>query len=287
MASSPCSTDAPRSMTSLQKPPAASQPSSSQRKTILRSDYVAAKNKWNLDGEWFRKGESHYRYLSDVDDLVNNHGAILNQAIALAPNIPYILVAGTPCQDLTLIGKLVSRKEHLDWPGQEAYTFTPFTLHCTSSRAPQTSSTSWRTRPRPEYKQAIQLSFGNLGRRPQLRTRDSAQHTPAQRRRYYFTNSQHTAEPPQDANPWSEQWTSIYQLARAANHKLLPIVRQQGHDRKGPLPPLTPRPAPHSLYSTPTDPATRVPTQRRQKRRTPRTWLLAAAPPPAHCRHLL
>ena len=34
--------------------------------------YVGARNKWNLDGEWFRKGTSYYRYLTDVDQLVDN-----------------------------------------------------------------------------------------------------------------------------------------------------------------------------------------------------------------------
>ena len=43
--------------------------------------YVAARNKWNLDGEWFRKGASHYRYLADVDQLVDNEGAIAQKRV--------------------------------------------------------------------------------------------------------------------------------------------------------------------------------------------------------------
>ena len=34
--------------------------------------HAATRNKWNLDGEWFCKGASHYRYLEDADQLVDN-----------------------------------------------------------------------------------------------------------------------------------------------------------------------------------------------------------------------
>ena len=67
--------------------------------------YIAAKNHWNADAEWFVKGESHYRYVQNVDDLVSNNGTILRQAVALAPGAPFIVVAGSPCQDLTVIGR--------------------------------------------------------------------------------------------------------------------------------------------------------------------------------------
>ena len=75
--------------------------------------YVATRNKWNLDGEWFCKGASHYRYLEDADQLVDNGGAVLKQALALAPGIPYIVIVGAPCQ--------------ADWLERAAYTSTPFT----------------------------------------------------------------------------------------------------------------------------------------------------------------
>ena len=83
-----------------------------------------------------------------------------------------------------------------------------------------------------EYRQAIQLALGNAGRYPQLRIRDSAQHTPAHRRRYYFTNSLHTDEPPNDTPPWSDQWISVSQVTHNTHHKMLPVVRPQGHDKK-------------------------------------------------------
>ena len=53
----------------------------------------------------------------------------------------------------------------------------------------------------------------------------------AQRKRYYFTNSIRTCEPPQDAIPWDLPWTSIEQVTGNAKHRLLPIVRLQGQDR--------------------------------------------------------
>ena len=195
--------------------------------------YVAAKNKWNLDGEWFRSGDSHYRYLKDVDELVNNNGAVLRQALALAPDIPYILVAGTPCQELTTIGR---QRGTLGLAGPRSIYFYTFhlTLHCLQQALPPhhalyvlENAASMQA----EYRQAIQLALGNPSRYPQLRTRGSVQHTPAHRRRYYFTNSLHTAEPPSDAYPWSDQWASVSQVTHNTRHKMLPIVRPQGHDR--------------------------------------------------------
>ena len=47
--------------------------------------HMAAKNHWNADAEWFVKGESYYRYVQNVDDLVSNNGMILRQAVTLAP----------------------------------------------------------------------------------------------------------------------------------------------------------------------------------------------------------
>ena len=168
--------------------------------------YVAAKNKWNLNGEWFRKGASYYKYLKDVDDLVNNQAAVLQQALALAPDIPYILIAGTPCQDLTTIGR---QRGTLGLAGPRSIYFYAFqlTLHCLQQALPPhhvlyvlENAASMQS----NYEQAIQLALGNPGHYLQLRTRDSVQHTPAHRRRYYFTNSAHTAEPPIDAYPWSD-----------------------------------------------------------------------------------
>ena len=195
--------------------------------------YVAAKNKWNLDGEWFQKGGSHYRYLKDVDELVSNHAAVLQQALALAPNIPYILIAGTPCQDLTTIGR---QRGTLGLAGPRSIYFYVFqlTLHHLQQALPPhhvlyvlENAASMQA----NYKQAIQLALGNPGHHPQLRTRDSGQHTPAHRRRYYFTNSLHTAEPPNDAHPWSNQWITVNQVTQNPQHKMQPIVRPQGHDR--------------------------------------------------------
>ena len=37
------------------------------------------------------------RYLTDVDQLVDNGGAVLKQALEIAPDIPYIVIAGSPC----------------------------------------------------------------------------------------------------------------------------------------------------------------------------------------------
>ena len=45
----------------------------------IRQD-VATRNKWNLDGEWFCKGASHYRYLEDADQLVRQLAGPLGTA---------------------------------------------------------------------------------------------------------------------------------------------------------------------------------------------------------------
>ena len=87
--------------------------------------YVAIHNKWNLDGEWFYKGASHYRYLEDVDQLVDNGGAVIKQALALAPGISYIVIAGSLCQDLTTIGRL---KGALGLAGTRSICFYTFHL---------------------------------------------------------------------------------------------------------------------------------------------------------------
>ena len=138
------------------------------------------------------------------------------------------------------------------------------------------------------YKQAIQLALGNPGHYPQLRTRDSVQHTPAHRRRYYFTNSLHTAEPPSDAYPWSDQWASVSQTTQNPQHKMLPIVRPQGHDRsRGMHRHSHIALHPYSLlYHQPTlSPETLK--SGGQQRTTPCPRLLEATPASAHSRHLL
>ena len=71
--------------------------------------YVGAKNKWNTDGEWFCKGTSYYRYLTDVDQLVDNGGAVLKQALEIAPDIPYIVIAVAHAR-ISL--QLASSREH-------------------------------------------------------------------------------------------------------------------------------------------------------------------------------
>ena len=88
--------------------------------------YVGARNKWNTDGEWFCKGTSYYRYLTDVDQLVDNGGAVLKQALDIAPDIPYIVIAGSPCQDLTTIGKL---KGALGLAGTRSFTLLHLSSH--------------------------------------------------------------------------------------------------------------------------------------------------------------
>ena len=195
--------------------------------------YVGAKNKWNTDGEWFRKGTSYYRYLTDVDQLVDNGGAVLKQALETAPDIPYIVIAGSPCQDLTTIGK---HKGVLGLAGTRSIHF--YTFHLTVHYLQQALSPHKviyvlenAASMKAEYRQAIQLILGNSGRKPQLRERDSGEHTVAQRRRYFFTNSRHTSEPTADGIPWDPPWTSIEQLTHNPKHRLLPIVRLQGRDQ--------------------------------------------------------
>ena len=170
-------------------------------------------------------------YLEDVDQLVDNGGAVIKQALALAPGI-YIVIAGSPCQDLTTIGRL---KGALGLAGTRSIYFYTFhlTLHylqeaLTPSKVLYVLENAASMK--AEYRQTIQLVLGNSGRTPQLRERDSGNHTAAQRKRYYFTNSTHTAEPAQDPTPWEEPWTAIEQLTHNAKHRLLPIVRLQGHD---------------------------------------------------------
>ena len=195
--------------------------------------YVGAKNKWNTDGEWFRKGTSYYRYLTDVDQLVDNGGAVLKQALETAPDIPYIVIAGSPCQDLTTIGK---HKGVLGLAGTRSIHF--YTFHLTVHYLQQALSPHKviyvlenAASMKAEYRQAIQLILGNSGRKPQMRERDSGEHTVAQRRRYFFTNSRHTSEPTADGIPWDLPWTSIEQLTHNPKHRLLPIVRLQGRDQ--------------------------------------------------------
>lgn len=108
---------------------------------------MGAKNKWNLDGEWFRRGDSRYRYLKDVDELVNGNGAVIRQALALAPDIPYILVAGTPCQDLTTIGR---QRGTLGLAGPRSIFF--YTFHLTLyylQQSPHTTSSTYLKMRRP------------------------------------------------------------------------------------------------------------------------------------------
>ena len=195
--------------------------------------YVGAKNKWNTDGEWFRKGTSYYRYLTDVDQLVDNGGAVLKQALEIAPDIPYIVIAGSPCQDLTTIGK---HKGVLGLAGTRSIHF--YTFHLTVHYLQQALSPHKviyvlenAASMKAEYRQAIQLILGNSGRKPQMRERDSGGHTVAQRRRYFFTNSRYTSEPTADGIPWDPPWTSIEQLTHNPKHRMLPIVRLQGRDQ--------------------------------------------------------
>ena len=143
------------------------------------------------------------------------------------------MVAGTPCQDLTTIGKL---KGALGLAGTRSIYFYTFhlTLHYLQEALPPQkimyvleNAASMKS----EYRQTIQLVLGNSGRRPHLRERDSGLHTVAQRKRYYFTNSNYTCEPVPDAIPWCAPWAALEQITGNTKHKLLPIVRLQGQDR--------------------------------------------------------
>ena len=98
----------------------------SRKWTQTSGNMSEPKNKWNTDGEWFCKGTSYYRYLTDVDQLVDNGGAVLKQALEIAPDIPYIVIAGSPCQDLTTIGK---HKGALGLAGTRSIHF--YTFHLT------------------------------------------------------------------------------------------------------------------------------------------------------------
>ena len=127
--------------------------------------YVGAKNRWNTDGEWFCKGTSYYRYLTDVDQLVDNGGAVLKQALDIAPDIPYIVIAGSPCQDLTTIGKL---KGALGLAGTRSIHF--YTFHLTVHYLQQALSPHKviyvlenAASMKAEYRQAIQLVLGIAG----------------------------------------------------------------------------------------------------------------------------
>ena len=162
--------------------------------------YVAIRNKWNLDGEWFCKGASHYRYLEDVDQLVDYGEAVIKQALVLALGISYIVIAGSLCQDLTTIGRL---KGALELAGTRSIYFYTFhlTLHylqevLTPSKVLYVLENAASMK--YEYRQTTQLVLGNSGRTSQLRERDSGNHTAAQRKCYYST---HTAEPTQDSTP--------------------------------------------------------------------------------------
>ena len=126
-----------------------------------------------------------------MDQLVDNGGAVIKQALALAPGTSYIVIAGSPCQDLTTIGKL---KGALGLAGTRSIYFYTFhlTLHylqeaLTPSKVLYVLENAASMK--AEYRQTIQLVLGNSGRTPQLRERDSGNHTAAQRKRYYFTNS--------------------------------------------------------------------------------------------------
>ena len=74
--------------------------------------YVATRNKWNLDGEWFYKGASHYRYLEDADQLVDKlwHSASLTSSLQERP------ARTSPPSE--------SSRARSDWLEHAAYTFT-------------------------------------------------------------------------------------------------------------------------------------------------------------------
>ena len=72
--------------------------------TSLRS-LVCSEFGYRTAQTWGRtKNESVCIYVKDVNSLFDDHCRLLHEAVALAPNAKWIIVGGSPCQDLTFAG---------------------------------------------------------------------------------------------------------------------------------------------------------------------------------------
>ena len=66
---------------------------------------VCAEFGYRTDQAWGRaKNGSVGIYFKDVSTLLDNRCQLLQEAVALAPNAKWIIVGGSPCQDLTFAG---------------------------------------------------------------------------------------------------------------------------------------------------------------------------------------
>ena len=66
---------------------------------------VCAEFGYRTDQTWGRaKNGSICIYIKDVNTLLDNRRKLLREAVALAPKAKWIIVGGSPCQDLTFAG---------------------------------------------------------------------------------------------------------------------------------------------------------------------------------------
>ena len=76
-----------------------------------------------------------------------------------------------------------------------------------------------------EYRQAIQLVLGNSGRKPQLRERDSGEHTVATTKEVTSSPTQDTpVSPPPTVYHGTRHGPPSDKLTANPKHRLLPIV---------------------------------------------------------------
>ena len=67
---------------------------------------ISSQTGLRLDGQWTQLASGTIGiYLSDVVKLVDSQCHILREAAALCPNCKWLIVSGSPCQDLTYAGR--------------------------------------------------------------------------------------------------------------------------------------------------------------------------------------
>ena len=94
--------------------------------TSLRA-LVCSEFGYRTDQTWARtKKGSVCLYVKDVSSLLDDHCRLLHEAVALAPNAKWIIVGGSPCQDLTFA---VAFKGLLGLVGKNSRLFFTF-AHC-------------------------------------------------------------------------------------------------------------------------------------------------------------
>ena len=141
--------------------------------------YVATRNKWNLDGEWFCKGASHYRYLEDVNQLADNGGGY--QA-SISTDVRHPLHRH---RRITLPGpyhhQKAQRRTRIGWNAQHLLLHIPSDVTL-PTRGPDTQQSPLRARERG-------LNEGRIPTDHPARTWKQRTHTTATRTRFWQSHS--------------------------------------------------------------------------------------------------